>query len=212
MTHITQIKKRALLAAAAAAKLSTTSFQSNAAIIYTDIADQQVTNDTFSVDIDGGGNDLSFIHEMDINNEFLEGSASISGVSGVNIGLVAAGDSIIGGFSSTSIELARASKDGGGPTTSTYQGTHGLFSAGGSGYLGFTLGSGNNGWLGFDVAPLVATDTSSYAITVKDYAYEDSGSAIEAGAKISTDVPEPATWTLFALGAYFVSRRMIKAA
>ena len=204
MAHLTQIKKRALLAAAAAAKLSTTSFQSNAAIIYTDIADQQVANDTFSVDIDGGGNDLSFIHEMAINSGALEGSASISAVSGVNMGLVAVGDSINGGFSSIDIELANV-------TFKSLQGD-GPFSAGGSGYLGFTLGSGNNGWLGFDVAPLTGTSLSSYAITVKDYAYENSGSAIEAGAKISTDVPEPATWAIFALGAYFVSRRMIKAA
>lgn len=205
MAHLTQIKKRALLAAAAAAKLSTTSFQSNAAIIYTDIADQQVANDTFSVDIDGGGNDLSFIHEMAINIGFLEGSASISAVSGVNMGLVAVGDSINGGFSSIDIELANVN-------IKTLEGENSPFSAGGSGYLGFTLGSGNNGWLGFDVAPLTGTSLSSYAITVKDYAYENSGSAIEAGAKISTDVPEPATWAIFALGAYFVSRRMIKAA
>ena len=205
MAHLTQIKKRALLAAAAAAKLSTTSFQSNAAIIYTDIADQQVANDTFSVDIDGGGNDLSFIHVMAINIGFLEGSASISAVSGVNMGLVAVGDSINGGFSSIDIELANV-------TIKSLQGENAPFSAGGSGYLGFTLGSGNNGWLGFDVAPLTGTSLSSYAITVKDYAYENSGSAIEAGAKISTDVPEPATWAIFALGAYFVSRRMIKAA
>jgi len=203
MAHLTQIKKRALLAAAAAAKLSTTSFQSNAAIIYTDIADQQVANDTFSVDIDGGGNDLSFIHEMAINSGALEGSASISAVSGVNMGLVAVGDSINGGFSSIDIELANVT---------IKSGENGPFSAGGSVYLGFTLGSGNNGWLGFDVAPLTGTSLSSYAITVKDYAYENSGSAIEAGAKISTDVPEPATWAIFALGAYFVSRRMIKAA
>lgn len=209
MTHLTQIKKRALLAAAAAAKLSTTSFQSNAAIIYTDIADQQVTNDTFSVDIDGGGNDLTFIHTMSNSFGSLVGVASVQGI---NMGVVDAGDSIIGGFSSTSIELARASKDFDFSTSGSSQGTQGLFSAGGSGYLGFTLGSGNNGWLRFDVAPLVSSSFSTYAITVKDYAYEDSGSAIEAGAKISTDVPEPATWTLFALGAYFVSRRMIKAA
>jgi hypothetical protein len=211
MTHITQIKKRALLAAAAAAKLSTTSFQSNAAIIYTDIADQQVVNSVFSVDIDGGGYDLSFIHGMAIDSGFLDGSASISAESGVNMGLVAVGDSVNGGFSPTSIDLARLFKGTDAVTYNSYQDIDGLFSAGGSGYLGFTLGSGNNGWLGFDVAPFGVT-ISSNAITVKDYAYEDSGSAIEAGAKTSTDVPEPATWAIFALGAYFVSRRMIKAA
>tara|TARA_R110001583_G_scaffold110056_1_gene258954 strand:- start:3497 stop:4162 length:666 start_codon:yes stop_codon:yes gene_type:complete len=221
MTQITQIKKRTLLATAAAAKLCTSSFQSNAGIIYNDIVDKSTNSINFQLDIDGGGHDLGFESNLSVSllSNTLEGTAFINAFPGVNIGLVDVGDSINGGFSSTNIELAKAIK-----ISSNNQGTSGPFSAGGSGYLGFTLGSGNNGWLGFDVAPLVARDTSSYAITVKDYAYEDSSLAIEAGAKISavadpqdpaapaTNVPEPATWTLFALGAYVVSRRKIKAA
>jgi hypothetical protein len=58
----------------------------------------------------------------------------------------------------------------------------------GTGYIGFKLGSGNYGW-----AQLTYNDTDG-SMTIHDFAYENSGSAIVAGA-----IPEPASLALIAL-------------
>jgi len=218
MTHTTQIKKRAILATAAAAKLCTTSFSSTAAIVYTDLNDEFVSQSTFFIDLDGAGDDLSFTHEMAEhtnyeeagNEDIYNGSASIDS-DDTTFSLAESGD-VFNASARTSLTFASASIKIQPFRGGNMQVTDGPFENGGSGYLGFTLGSGNHGWLAFSIAPFEEGDLDSYAITLKDYAYEDSGEAIIVGVKTNDpkpniDVPEPASWALFALGAYFVSRR-----
>jgi hypothetical protein len=73
-------------------------------------------------------------------------------------------------------------------------GPDGYLGFNGNGFLGVQLSSGNLGWIQVDIA--------SKSLTIKDWAYEDSGRHLAAGA--TTSIPEPSTATglaLLAIGA-----------
>lgn len=209
------LKKRALLATAAAGKLATGSFQANAGIVYENPDDIIVDNSIANVDIDNNSSvDLFFSHLMvatgsdQSGNDILSGGSSVlSGNFGTSFDFFAEGD-VINSTNAQYLEFATASKrdvstDSKNPEFE--QATDGFFASGGAGFLGFNLATGNNGWLRFSVEDFTAEDTSSYSVTIHDWAYEDSGKSIKAG-----EVPEPAVWSLFALGAYYIARRRNK--
>lgn len=207
------LKKRALLATAAAGKLAAGSFQANAGIVYENPDDITVHLNlplisAVRIDIDGDSDiDLSFTHQMEENSDnpgIWEGNSTVWGVPwGTTFDFFDEGDEI-SSTNSEVLQFASASKrleD----DFSKSQATDGLFESGGAGFLGFTLESGNKGWLSFNVADFTGTDDTSYSLTINDWAYEDSGKSIKAG-----EVPEPAVWSLFALGAYYIARRRNK--
>ena len=212
------LKKRALLATAAAGKLAAGSFQANAGIVYENPDDIVVNNSIEFIDIDNNSlPNLMFAHGMlengfgltDSNGDvILAGGSSVSGLLlGTTFDFFAEGEEI-NNTNAQNLEFATASKrdvttDSKNPEFE--QATDGFFASGGAGFLGFNLATGNNGWLRFSVEDFTAEDTSSYSLTIHDWAYEDSGKSIKAG-----EVPEPAVWSLFALGAYYIARRRNK--
>lgn len=221
MRHV--FTRSSAITAAAAAKLCVASAQSNAAIIYTDIADvtfNDTVKDSISVgssfDIDSNGfADISVFHTIASSGS--ENTLAESVANGLNGSLLISDDN--GPFDSnkyfaTGDLISGVDREDFG-TLARYDGDSG--SAKGeflnisddesvvSGYLGFELASGNLGWMELDVAganldgPFL--EANSLAITVKSYAYEDSGQAIRAGQTVNA-VPVPATWALLALGAF----------
>lgn len=215
MSQILSIKKRALIATAAAAKMCAASFQANAGIIYSGPINEVVDNTEFEIDIDGvGENDFVFSHTMGFSSteQLFLGNASVEFTSATGdfhttdggFDLANYGQLIDSDFSPIGDVYLKLAGAG---TVNGLLFLDDAFSNGGSGFLGFNFLTGNHGWLSFSIAEYGLGTTSSFVITVNDWAYEDTGKAIRVGDTGSVSVPEPSTWALFALGAYGISRR-----
>lgn len=177
--------------------------------------------DSFALDFDGLGDDLTFIHFFDevATQQFF--GAQVDGANGTQVFAVdgnildairyTAGQAIDGSdpFDDSNKTLASTTIDSGTPGT-----TFGEFGGTTGGYVGFQLGSGALGWIQVDVTDV--NDANPHQITLGDWAFGDPGQGIFAGTTqtfaLSTGiVPEPATaalggLSLLALGAAALRR------
>ncbi|XAM01500.1 PEP-CTERM sorting domain-containing protein [Phycisphaeraceae bacterium D3-23] len=188
----TRLSKYGALAVAGAA--ATAGVQTaDAAIVYSGVQNIAVPADFTGVyiDLDGlafnttGGNAAS-----DYNIWFTgggwdtfhpNGTTTHEASDAVNVDVLAAGAAVTGGTSLNQDELDLFDSSLGGP---------------GSGFIGFN-NAGNLGWI-----QLANVDASAGTLTVVDWAFEDSGGAINAG-----QVPEPGSLALLGLGGLALLRR-----
>jgi hypothetical protein len=214
--------KGSAIATAAAAKLCFASAQTNAAVIYTDIADVTLNTTTLSFDIDADSfDDINISHSFGPFGGSESGdSIAIAQAGGENGSLLFLDASGLGDMFSSG-DLIDGSDQGTHAKLADYEdsspGSNGNFlnvsqvETVVSGFIGFELASGNLGWMELDVAGAnldgTRLEANSLAVTVKSFAYEDNGQAIRAGQTVA--VPAPSTWALLAVGAFagLASRR-----
>jgi hypothetical protein len=192
--------------AAAAGSALAMSGAADADIIYSGVQNVTVEEGgTLSalIDVDGGGADLKIFLNLGID----KGSALVSGSNGAqlaNVGIYfsarrfASGSTISSGagFRTNSMFVLGENKKGS---------AVGEWEFSTNGIAGFKLGSGNFGWIRLHVEN---TDSDVYPdrMTAIDWAYEDSGAAIAAGATGSAaPAPAPASLALLATGAVGVA-------
>ena len=209
------VLRRYALAAGSVVKLGLGANHASAAIIYTDLMDEKIPLQTFfEVDIDGGGADLRYYWYENVNfvpnppfAVTADHYAEAGGVGGTVLATAASragwvdrleADAMVGSNLSFDprfvTNLTLADNDGKGVN----RGTGNWYAEGGSGtqtgFIGVQLDSGNYGWVRISVEDY----SEGLDVTVHDYAYDDSGAAIAAGAGA---VPEPAGMSLLASGA-----------
>jgi hypothetical protein len=196
--------------AAAAGSALAMSGAADADIIYSGV--QNVTVESIGgvksnalIDVDGNGDDDLF---MSVNGR---GFATVEGSNGAQVAY--------SGMSYWARRFGSGSTIGSGADFNTFsifirgtnkKGTFGNWSFSTTGIAGFQLGSGNFGWIRLHVESI--SGKSADKLTAIDWAYEDSGAAIAAGATGSA-APAPASLALLATGAVGVAamRRRRKA-
>jgi len=153
---------------------------------------------TASIDVDGGGADLQLV---------VVRSAGAFGLAFLNplVGAVAADPSSLTKFASGGTIGSGAAFDGG--SVAAYGNVGGTFignfNFSSNGFAGFQLASGNFGWIRLHTATQAGGSTTSLdALTAIDWAYEDSGASIQAGAGVPSGgtAPAPSALALLAAG------------
>jgi len=185
---------------AAAGSALAMSGAADADIIYSGVQNVTVEQGgtTFAgIDVDGGGDDMTIV----VNNF---GFAMAYGANGAQIPYsgtsywarrFGSGSTIGSGADfNSSTKFIRA--------TNVKGSTFGNWKLSSNGIAGFQLGSGNFGWI-----RLHAENTGGLVdkLTAIDWAYEDSGATIAAGATGSSGVPVPPSLALLATGAIGVA-------
>jgi hypothetical protein len=197
--------------AAAAGSALAMSGAADADIIYSGV--QNVTIESIGgvksnarIDVDGNGDDDLF---MSVNGR---GFATVDISNGAQVAY--------SGMSYWARRFGSGSTIGSGADFNTFSkfirgtdnkgGTFGNWNFSTTGIAGFQLGSGNFGWIRLHVESI--SGKSADKLTAIDWAYEDSGAAIAAGATGSA-APAPASLALLATGAVGVAamRRRRKA-
>ncbi len=190
---VSRLNQYTLLAAATAAAAVGTQ-QADAAIVYSGVVNIPIPSTTAGVylDVDTGVSNTSpaLVPGWDLNpynggRQFW----AIGAAAGVASSTAAAGGVLQNLAIGATIDASRTyAKDGFQEVADMAQ-----FPAGGTGIVGFRTDAGSYGWMRF-TSGAVAGSVGS----IVDYAIEDGGGAILAGA---TGVPEPGSMGLFALGA-----------
>lgn len=173
----------------------------DAAILYSGLLNHAVTfGNSYAMDIDGGGTDLTVNYV--INGSAYE--ANVTGSAGAVVG--ANSGSVAWAFQSGDTIDSNVNKYGGSKMLAQYSGgvlTTGNFPANSTNFAGFRLGGTNYGWIRFAMGgPLDGTNS----FTVVDWAYDNSGAAIQAGQTSGgggggVPLPGAAALAAFAVGA-----------
>jgi hypothetical protein len=175
-----------------------TAGQADAAIVFTDLTAAPISfgpstagyfNQTFNLDIDGGGDDLSFaVYNRPANGYSIresQGNVLTTGLAygyaGSPINAFSYGVDVSTGFLANPL----ANPPGDLTPVAPYLSNAGTTNFTGGNFLGFQLDSGNFGWLELTISTSLGAG-SEHGFTITRYAYQDSGAAITAGA-----VPEP---------------------
>lgn len=186
---VSRLNQYTLLAAATAAAAVGTQ-QADAAIIYSGVVNIPIPDniDGVYIDVDSGATGTlgASTPGWDLNpynagRTFFNGTGSSAGVGAAGTVLTNFAPGALIDAGSTFVKLNFGSAA-----------SMANFPVGGTGMVGFRTDAGSFGWLRFTSAP------AGSAGKIVDYAYEDGGTGILAGAGA---IPEPGSMGLFALGA-----------